>query len=163
MRKPPPSRQEKKRTGRKDNLTSSKSRQKKNPSLLACGKGGITNLKPSNPAVSHDKQKSRANALALCLAEPAGFEPANAGTKTQCLTTWRRLNTPPLYHSYLKSGSPDRKPYAPASRSLGSSSITTLIHPAIGIATIAPTSPNIYIPMMIAVSTSAVGRLKASP
>ena len=26
------------------------------------------------------------------MAEPAGFEPANAGTKTQCLTTWRRLN-----------------------------------------------------------------------
>ena len=26
------------------------------------------------------------------LAGTAGFEPANAGTKTQCLTTWRRPN-----------------------------------------------------------------------
>ena len=27
------------------------------------------------------------------MAGPAGFEPANAGTKTQCLTAWRRSNT----------------------------------------------------------------------
>ncbi len=27
------------------------------------------------------------------MAGPAGFEPANAGTKTQCLTTWRRSIT----------------------------------------------------------------------
>ncbi len=26
------------------------------------------------------------------MAGPAGFEPANAGTKTQCLTAWRRSN-----------------------------------------------------------------------
>ena len=30
--------------------------------------------------------------LILHLAGPAGFEPANAGTKTQCLTAWRRSN-----------------------------------------------------------------------
>lgn len=29
-------------------------------------------------------------ALLYSLAGTAGFEPANAGTKTQCLTTWRR-------------------------------------------------------------------------
>ena len=28
--------------------------------------------------------------LLYSLAGTAGFEPANAGTKTQCLTTWRR-------------------------------------------------------------------------
>ena len=28
------------------------------------------------------------------MAGPAGFEPANAGTKTQCLTAWRRSNIP---------------------------------------------------------------------
>lgn len=27
------------------------------------------------------------------LAGAAGFEPADAGTKNQCLTTWRRPNT----------------------------------------------------------------------
>ena len=26
------------------------------------------------------------------MAGPAGFEPANDGTKTRCLTTWRRSN-----------------------------------------------------------------------
>ena len=28
----------------------------------------------------------------FCMAGPAGFEPANDGTKTRCLTTWRRSN-----------------------------------------------------------------------
>lgn len=31
--------------------------------------------------------------LLYSLAGPAGFEPANAGTKTRCLTTWRRPNS----------------------------------------------------------------------
>ena len=30
--------------------------------------------------------------VAQKMAGPAGFEPANAGTKTQCLTAWRRSN-----------------------------------------------------------------------
>ena len=33
------------------------------------------------------------------MAGPAGFEPANAGTKTQCLTAWRRSNLNQLYHT----------------------------------------------------------------
>ena len=32
------------------------------------------------------------NGCVISMAGPAGFEPANAGTKTQCLTTWRRPN-----------------------------------------------------------------------
>ena len=35
--------------------------------------------------------------LLYSLAGTAGFEPANAGTKTQCLTAWRRSNL--LYFS----------------------------------------------------------------
>ncbi len=49
----------------------------------------ITNLKPSNHWICQ-KQIAPAYARAICLAGSAGFEPANAGTKTQCLTTWRR-------------------------------------------------------------------------
>lgn len=30
----------------------------------------------------------------LEMARPVGLEPTNAGTKTQCLTTWRRPNPP---------------------------------------------------------------------
>ena len=37
------------------------------------------------------------------MAGPAGFEPANAGTKTQCLTTWRRSKMVELYHVSLKN------------------------------------------------------------
>lgn len=32
--------------------------------------------------------------LIIFLAGSAGFEPANVGTKTRCLTTWRRPNSP---------------------------------------------------------------------
>ena len=32
------------------------------------------------------------------VAGPAGFEPANDGTKTRCLTTWRRPNLKIYYH-----------------------------------------------------------------
>ena len=39
----------------------------------------------------------------------------------------------------------------------------TLIQPAIGMAIIAPTKPNIYMPMTMAVRMRAVGRLRASP
>ena len=36
------------------------------------------------------------------MAGPAGFEPANDGTKTRCLTTWRRSNVMYLfYHRIL--------------------------------------------------------------
>ena len=45
---------------------------------------------------SRRQQTSQKNiafqAYFLGLAGPAGFEPANAGTKTQCLTAWRRSN-----------------------------------------------------------------------
>ena len=34
------------------------------------------------------------------MAGPAGFEPANDGTKTRCLTTWRRSNLPIFYHTF---------------------------------------------------------------
>ena len=37
------------------------------------------------------------------MAGPAGFEPANAGTKTQCLTAWRRSNLPLFYHNMKKT------------------------------------------------------------
>lgn len=36
----------------------------------------------------------------LIMAGSAGFEPANAGTKTQCLTTWRRPISARLYQFY---------------------------------------------------------------
>src|SRR5918993_550902 len=44
------------------------------------------------PAASQMKQPSakRANCRPKKLAGAAGFEPANAGTKNRCLTTWRR-------------------------------------------------------------------------
>ena len=35
------------------------------------------------------------------MAGPAGFEPANAGTKTQCLTAWRRSNA---HYSTIAAG-----------------------------------------------------------
>ena len=38
------------------------------------------------------------------MARPVGFEPTNAGTKTQCLTTWRRPNT-----TYFTTHSPKLK------------------------------------------------------
>ena len=53
--------------------------------------------------------------------------------------------------------------YIPASRRLGYSSRMTLIQPAMGMAMMAPTRPNIYIPMTMAVRTRAVGRFRASP
>ena len=37
------------------------------------------------------------------MAGPAGFEPANAGTKTQRLTAWRRSNLPLFYHNMKKT------------------------------------------------------------
>jgi lipoprotein len=39
-----------------------------------------------------DKKSPKRAIIYACsnLAGTAGFEPANAGTKTQCLTTWRR-------------------------------------------------------------------------
>ena len=35
------------------------------------------------------------------VAGPAGFEPAHAGTKTQCLTAWRRSNTSIISHFHI--------------------------------------------------------------
>lgn len=50
-----------------------------------------------------------------------------------------------------------------ASRRLGSSSMITLIQPAIGMAMMAPINPNMYIPITMAVRTSDMGKLRASP
>ena len=52
----------------------------------------ITNLKPSNSGLSIKYNRLDTRPSLLYLAGSAGFEPANAGTKTQCLTTWRRPN-----------------------------------------------------------------------
>ena len=37
------------------------------------------------------------------LAGMAGIEPANDGTKTRCLTTWRHPNLYPFYHIHRKT------------------------------------------------------------
>ena len=44
------------------------------------------------------------------MAGPAGFEPANAGTKTQCLTAWRRSNLPLFYHILGLPSKPTQNP-----------------------------------------------------
>lgn len=49
------------------------------------------NLKP---AKQNKKMNPYGFFFVLGLAGPAGFEPANDGTKTRCLTTWRRPNAP---------------------------------------------------------------------
>ena len=36
------------------------------------------------------------------MAGMAGIEPANDGTKTRCLTTWRHPSVPQLYHKNTK-------------------------------------------------------------
>ncbi len=36
------------------------------------------------------------------MARLAGFEPANDGTKTRCLTTWRQPNVLLLYHKIIQ-------------------------------------------------------------
>ena len=50
--------------------------------------------------------KNRPRETGHYMAGDEGFEPPNAGTRTQCLTTWRIPNKPPvLYHQitwYLK-------------------------------------------------------------
>ena len=38
----------------------------------------------------------------IFLAGMAGIEPANDGTKTRCLTTWRHPSVPQLYHKNTK-------------------------------------------------------------
>ena len=49
----------------------------------------------SNPAsltASNETKNLPSGVSCFIVAGPAGFEPANAGTKTQCLTAWRRSN-----------------------------------------------------------------------
>ena len=49
------------------------------------------------------KNKIREQALYfIFLAGAEGFEPSNGGTRTRCLTTWRRSNTLQLYREYQK-------------------------------------------------------------
>ncbi len=52
---------------------------------------GIGRTLGSHPVGRISKKLARW-AIFSKLAGPAGFEPANAGTKTQCLTAWRRPN-----------------------------------------------------------------------
>lgn len=47
---------------------------------------------PSGPNVEREAEPLYFNSLQLNVAGVAGFEPANAGTKNRCLTTWRHPN-----------------------------------------------------------------------
>ena len=47
---------------------------------------------PATPTASNETKNSPTGVFYFIVAGPAGFEPANAGTKTQCLTAWRRSN-----------------------------------------------------------------------
>ena len=50
---------------------------------------GRTRLEPCR---NQQTKKISPSDLFFGLAGPAGFEPANDGTKTRCLTTWRQPN-----------------------------------------------------------------------
>src|ERR1700754_860954 len=89
---------------------------------------------PANdPALAYPRRTSiggesvsRSKILRIRLAGAAGFEPANAGTKNRCLTTWRRPNTcrepgvgTGLIEPPARDGTPDgasEKPLQPAVR-----------------------------------------------
>ena len=49
---------------------------------------------------AHTQAKRPPNSERSCLAGDEGFEPPNAGTRTQCLTTWRIPNMSGLFYVF---------------------------------------------------------------
>lgn len=96
-------------------------------------------------------------------------------TNTSALRTGQYLRNPHASIYFYRKGlikyeaaaryyaSSRRRSSISASRSPGTSSISTLMHPAIGIAMIAPIRPNTFIPIIIATSTTVAGRFNALP
>lgn len=59
----------------------------------------------SNPSGMNQRNKKDPSGHFISLmAGPAGFEPANDGTKTRCLTTWRRSNALYILSHKLRLG-----------------------------------------------------------